>query len=92
MKKSISMLAVVALATSMFVACGPSKAEIEKKEKAKADSLAEVVKQDSIAKAAEDAATAAKMQADSLAQVAKADSLKKVEEEAATKGKKGGKK
>ncbi len=91
MKKSISILAVAVLATSMFVACGPSKAEIEAKEKAKADSLAEVVKQDSIAKAAEAAAAVAKAQADSLAQVAKADSLKKVEEEA-TKGKKGGKK
>jgi hypothetical protein len=92
MKKSISILAVAALATTMFVACGPSKAEIEKKERAKQDSLMEVAKQDSIAKAAEAAATAAKAQADSLAQVAKADSLKKVEEEAATKGKKGGKK
>ena len=92
MKKSISIVAVAALATSMFVACGPSKAEIEAKEKAKQDSLMEVAKQDSIAKAAEAAATAAKMQADSLAQVAKDDSLKKVEEEAAAKGKKGGKK
>ena len=94
MKKSISILAVAALATSMFVACGPSKAEIEKKEKAKQDSLAEVAKADSIAQAAqaqaEQAAMAAK--ADSVAQAAKADSLKKAEEEAASKGKKGGKK
>lgn len=92
MKKSISILAVAALATSMFVACGPSKAEIEKKEKAKQDSLTEVAKQDSIAKAAEAAKAAEMAKADSMAQVAKADSLKKVEEEAATKGKKGGKK
>ncbi len=92
MKKSISILAVAALATSMFVACGPSKAEIEAKEKAKQDSLTEVTKQDSIAKAAEAAKAAEMAKADSLAQVAKADSLKKVEEEAATKSKKGGKK
>ncbi|MHB8261041.1 MAG: hypothetical protein ACYDCN_09715 [Bacteroidia bacterium] len=91
MKKSISILAVAALATSMFVACGPSKAEIEKKEKAKQDSLMEVAKQDSIARAAEAAATATKAQADSLAQVAQADSAKQAEA-AAPKGKKGGKK
>jgi intracellular sulfur oxidation DsrE/DsrF family protein len=92
MKKVLSLVAVASLAIAV-VACGPSKAELEKKAKATADSIAEVAKQDSIAKAAEAAATAAKMQADSLAQVAKADSLKKVEEEAATKGgKKGGKK
>ena len=90
MKKSISILAVAALATSMFVACGPSKAEIEKKEKVKQDSLAEVTKQDSIAKAAEVAKAAEMAKADSLVQVAKADSLKKVEEEEAAK--KGGKK
>jgi len=91
MKKSISILAVAALATTMFVACGPSKAEIEKKEKAKQDSLMEVAKQDSIMKAAEAAKAAEMAKADSVAAAAKADSLKKVEEEA-TKGKKGGKK
>ena len=89
MKKSISILAVAALATSMFVACGPSKAEIEAKEKAKADSAAEVAKADSIAKADEAMKMAEAAKADSIAQVAKADSLKKVEEEAAKGGKKG---
>ena len=92
MKKVLSFFAVASLAIAT-VACGPSKAEIEAKQKATQDSLAEVAKADSIAKAAaaqaEQAAMAAK--ADSVAQVAKADSLKKVEEEA-TKGKKGGKK
>jgi hypothetical protein len=93
MKKSISILAVAALATSMFVACGPSKAEIEAKQKATQDSLTEVAKADSIMKAEEAAKAAEVAKADSLAQVAKADSLKKVEEEeAAKKGKKGGKK
>ena len=91
MKKSISIVAVAALATSMFVACGPSKAEIEAKEKAKADSIAEVAKADSIAKAEEAMKAAEAAKADSIAQAAKADSLKKAEEEAA-KGKKGGKK
>lgn len=91
MKKVLSFFAVASLAVAT-VACGPSKAEIEAKEKAKQDSLVEVAKADSIAQAAtaqaEQAAMAAK--ADSLAQVAKADSLMKVEE--AAKGKKGGKK
>ena len=91
MKKSISILAVAALATSMFVACGPSKAEIEAKAKALADSISEVAKADSIMKAEESMKAAEAAKADSVAQVAKADSLKKVEEEA-TKGKKGGKK
>ena len=93
MKKVLSFFAVASLAVAT-VACGPSKAEIEAKEKAKQDSLIEVAKADSIAQAAaaqaEQAAALAK--ADSIAQVAKADSLKKVEEEAASKGKKGGKK
>jgi hypothetical protein len=89
MKKSISILAVAALATSMFVACGPSKAELEAKAKAAADSVAEVAKADSIAAAAKATEMAEAAKADSIAQVAKADSLKKVEEEAAKGGKKG---
>lgn len=91
MKKSISILTVAALATSMFVACGPSKAAIEAKEKAKQDSLAQIRIADSVATVAAATAAAAKMQADSLAQVAKADSAK-LAEAAAPKGKKGGKK
>jgi hypothetical protein len=38
MKKVLSFIAIAAVATS-FVACGPSKAELEKKAKAKADSI-----------------------------------------------------
>ena len=91
MKKVLSFFAIASLAVAT-VACGPSKAEVEAKEKAKQDSLMEVAKQDSInaaaQKQAEEAAMAAKT--DSLAKVAAADSLAKVEE--AAKGKKGGKK
>ncbi|HTA61227.1 MAG TPA: hypothetical protein VK835_02175 [Bacteroidia bacterium] len=91
MKKVLSFFAVASLAVAT-VACGPSKAEIEAKEKAKQDSLIEVAKADSIAKAAQAQMEAAAMaaKADSLAAVAKADSIAKAEE--ATKGKKGGKK
>ena len=91
MKKVLSFFAVASLAVAT-VACGPSKAEIEAKEKAKQDSLIEVAKADSIAKAAQAQMEAAAMaaKADSLAMVAKADSIAKAEE--ATKGKKGGKK
>jgi hypothetical protein len=50
MKKVFSIIAVAALSVA-FVACGPSKEEIEAKEKMKADSIAQVEKmrQDSIA-------------------------------------------
>jgi hypothetical protein len=83
MKKVLSIIAVAALSAT-FVACGPSKEEIEAKEKAKADSIAAVekMKQDSIAaveaeaaKAAEAAAAAEKAKADSIRM---ADSLAKV--------------
>jgi len=84
MKKVLSLVAVASLAIAV-VACGPSKAELEKKEKAKQDSLMEVAKQDSITQAA-----AAQAKADSTAAVAKADSLAKAEE--ASKGGKKGKK
>ncbi|MBS1651679.1 MAG: hypothetical protein JSU07_06675 [Bacteroidetes bacterium] len=82
MKKVLTLITAATI-TAAFVACGPSKAEIEAKEKAKADStrvadsLAGVEKmkaeaekraQDSIAAAAE------KMKTDSIA---KADSLAK---------------
>ena len=68
MKKMLSIVAVASLALAT-VACGPSKAELEAKEKAKQDSLAEVAKADSIAQAAMAAA-----------EQAKADSAKAVEE------------
>jgi hypothetical protein len=82
MKKVLSIVAVAALSAT-FVACGPSKEEIEAREKQKADSIAaiEKQKQDSIAaaeadaaKKAEEAAAAEKMKQDSIA---KADSLAK---------------
>ena len=82
MKKVLSIVAVAALSAA-FVACGPSKEEIEAKEKAKADSIAAVekAKTDSIAAAeaaaAEQAAAAEKMKADSIAM---ADSLAKAAE------------
>ncbi len=90
MKKSISIVAVAALVTSMFVACGPSKAEIEAKEKAKQDSLTEVAKADSIMKAEEAMKAAEAAKADSVSQAMKADSIAKAEE--AAKGAKKGKK
>ncbi len=84
MKKVLSIIAVAALSAT-FVACGPSKEEIEAREKAKADSIAAVekMKQDSIAaveaQAAADAAAAAEKAkadstriADSLAKLAPA--------------------
>ena len=87
MKKVLSIVAVAAMATA-FVACGPSKEEIEKAEQAKQDSIAAVekAKQDSIA-AAE--AEAAKM-AEEAAMKAKADSTRMADSVAAAK--KGGKK
>ena len=93
MKKVLSLVAVASLAVAV-VACGPSKAELEKKAKATADSIAAVMQADSIAKAAADQAAAAMAQAktDSLATVAKADSLAKAEEASKKGGKKGGKK
>jgi ABC-type uncharacterized transport system auxiliary subunit len=56
MKKVLSLIAVAAMTTA-FVACGPSKEEMEKHEQAKQDSIAAVekAKQDSIAAAAAEA-------------------------------------
>ena len=56
MKKVLSLIAVAAISTA-FVACGPSKEEMEKREQAKQDSIAAVekAKQDSIAAAAAEA-------------------------------------
>ena len=81
MKKLLLSAAIVA--TTMFVACGPSAEEIAKKEKATADSLAKVEEEKMQAEAE---AMAAKATADSLAMAAQAqataDSLAKAEEEA----------
>ncbi|MHB8260044.1 MAG: hypothetical protein ACYDCN_14580 [Bacteroidia bacterium] len=90
MKKVLSMFAVASLAVAT-VACGPSKAELEKKAKAKADSMAAVMKQDSIAAVAKMQAeqAAAQAKADSTAAAVKADSLKQAEEASKKGGKKG---
>ena len=89
MKKVLSIVAVAALSIA-FVSCGPSKEEIEQKEKAKADSIASVekTKQDSIANAEAMAAQAA--EAAVAAEKAKADSTKVADSLA--KHSKGGKK
>jgi hypothetical protein len=87
MKKVLSIVAVAALSTA-FVACGPSKEEMEKREQLKQDSIAAVekAKQDSIAAAA---AEAEKMAAEA-AEKAKQDSIHKADSIAAAS--KGGKK
>ena len=71
MKKVLSIVAIASFAIAT-VACGPSKAELEAKEKAKNDSIAAAAQADS-AKAAAEAAVAQ----------ATADSLKAVEAAAA---------
>ena len=87
MKKVFSILAL-ALVANAFVACGPSKEEMEKREQAKQDSIAAVekAKQDSIAAAA---AEAEKMAAEANAKRI-ADSTRMADSMAAAK--KGGKK
>jgi len=87
MKKVLSMIAVAAV-TMAFVACGPSKEEMEKREQAKQDSIAAVekAKQDSIAAAAAEAERMAEANAQRMADSTRmADSI-------ANAGKKGGKK
>ncbi|MGZ3884040.1 MAG: hypothetical protein ACXVP0_07360 [Bacteroidia bacterium] len=82
MKKVLSIVTVAAL-TATFVACGPSKEEMEAREKAKADSIAAVEKQktDSIQAAEAEAAKAAEAAAARVADSTKmADSLAKAAE------------
>ena len=85
MKKVLSIVAVAALSAA-FVACGPSKEELEAREKAKADSIAAVekAKQDSIAAVEAEAAKAA--EAAAAAAKAKADSARVADSLAALKG------
>jgi hypothetical protein len=85
MKKVLSFVAVAALSVA-FVACGPSKEELEKIEQAKQDSIAAVekAKQDSIAAAEAEAAAAA--EAAVAAEKAKADSARIADSLAKTKG------
>ncbi len=88
MKKTM-YLVVATIAGIAIVSCGPSKEEIEAREKAKADSIAAVEKAKADSIAAAEAAEKAK--ADSIAKAdsaRKADSIAKAEEAA----KKGGKK
>ena len=87
MKKVLSLIAVAAMTTA-FVACGPSKEEMEKAEKLKQDSIAAVeqAKQDSTAAAAAAAEEAAAAEAKRVADSTRmADSV-------AMASKKGGKK
>ena len=88
MKKVFTLIAIAAV-TATFVACGPSKEDLEKAEKAKQDSIA---KADSIANADAAAKLAEQAKADSVAMVeqAKADSTRIADSIAATA--KGGKK
>lgn len=86
MKKVLSLVAIAGMFA--VVACGPSKEEVEAKEKAKKDSIEAVEKarQDSVAKAAE----MEKARLDSIAKVeeaekARQDSIAKAEEEAKNK-------
>ena len=85
MKKVLSFVAVAALSVA-FVACGPSKEEMEKREKEKQDSIAAVEKskQDSIAAAEAEAAVAA--EAAAAAEKAKADSIHMADSLAHAKG------
>lgn len=84
MKKVLSLIAVAAISAT-FVACGPSKEDLEKAEKAKQDSIAMA---DSIANAEAAAKLAEQAKADSIAMVeqAKADSTRIADSIAALKG------
>lgn len=87
MKKVLSLIAVAAMTTA-FVACGPSKEEIEKREKEKNDSIAAVEKTKADSIAAAQAAEQAAMEAN---QNRIADSTRMADSIAAA-SKKGGKK
>lgn len=84
MKKVFTLIAIAAV-TATFVACGPSKEDLEKAEKAKQDSIAMA---DSIANADAAAKLAEQAKADSVAMVeqAKADSTRIADSVAALKG------
>ncbi|MBK6835897.1 MAG: hypothetical protein IPG89_17165 [Bacteroidetes bacterium] len=84
MKKVFTLIAVAAV-TATFVACGPSKEDLEKAEKAKQDSINRV---DSINNADAAMKLAEQAKADSIAMVetAKADSTRIADSIAALKG------
>jgi len=64
------LLSVAVIATTLFVACGPSAEEIAKKDKATADSLAAVAETEKMM-----AEEAAKHAADSMAMVAEHEKM-----------------
>ena len=84
MKKVLSIIAVAALSAA-FVSCGPSKEEIEAREKAKSDSIAQVEQAaaDSLARVAEAEAASA---AAAASEAAKADSTRIADSLANAKG------
>jgi len=88
MKKVLSIIAVAAITTA-FVACGPSKEEMEKRDQMKQDSIAAVekAKQDSMAAAVAEQEKMAQEAAEKMKQdsIHMADSM-------AMASKKGGKK
>jgi hypothetical protein len=88
MKKVLSIVTVAAMAAA-FVACGPSKEEMEAKEKAKNDSIAAVekAKADSVAAAEAEMAKAAEANSARMA-----DSTRMADSLAAAANAKGGKK
>lgn len=86
MFKKFALLAGMA---AFVVACGPSKAELEAKAKATADSIAAVLRADSIRMAEEAAAAAAEAEAKAKAV---ADSIAAAAEAAAAEAMKGKKK
>jgi hypothetical protein len=76
MKKVLSIVAVAALSTSLFVACGPSKEEIEARKKVVDDSVAAVQKQQQDSLAAVEAENTRMQEAAAAAEKAKADSTR----------------
>lgn len=88
MKKVLSIIAVAAMTTA-FVACGPSKEEMEKTEQHKQDSIAQVekAKQDSMAAAVAEQEKMAQEAAEKMKQ----DSIR-MADSVALASKKGGKK
>ena len=88
MKKVLSIIAVAAITTA-FVACGPSKEEMEKRDQLKQDSIAAVekAKQDSMAAAVAEQEKMAQEAAEKMKQ----DSIR-MADSVAMASKKGGKK
>ncbi len=91
MKKFFTLIAVAGMFS--FYACGPSAEEIAAKEKAKNDSIAKAAEEAAAVEAAKQQAMAdsiAKVEAAALAEKAKADSIAAAEEAAKSKKPSGG--